>query len=314
MSRHRKPVAGRTSSWRIATALLGVISLVVALAVTGTASAATASPWRVTAEVALTPTGGLPEGGANTAALKLTALAPGSTVDPGTEITYVLQVTNVGGGAEGDVVTVVDDLSGLLGHASVTSTPDQLQAAGLALDTDEGVLTWTPSSAIGHGQYATTTFQVTVDDDVTGKQPLTTAAAPRGETCDVTDCATALTVQGAAEPDATVQDAAGRDASSTGLNGTSTEASDATSQEPETSTSWPWERCDGASRAGTKGSSLSATGSEFTRLGPSRRGSRKVQTRTIRRPAAVAGHRSGPVLADCGRRGGLRYGAAFGTG
>ena len=245
MSRHRKSATGRMTMWRVGAALLGVVSLVVAMAVTGSvASAESPSQWAVTAGVAATPKDGLPSGDA-AAALKLTALAAGSTVQPGDRLTYVLQVTNNSGTAAGaQSVTVVDDVSALLAHATITSTADELTAAGIVVDKQAGTLSWTPSGALAGGQYATATFQATVNDDVTGDVALKTSAAADGESCDVATCATSLTVQGtpvtsSAAPTTDKPTAQAADATTT--DGTTSQQPSTSSQSaaPSTSSSQP---------------------------------------------------------------------------
>jgi len=64
----------------------------------------------------------------------------GSTVHPGATITYRLKATSQRPLPAG--ATVVDDLSGLLGHASIATTSAGLAGHGLTLDRGGRKLTW----------------------------------------------------------------------------------------------------------------------------------------------------------------------------
>jgi hypothetical protein len=125
--------------------------------------------------------------------------ASGGTVDPGATVTYTLEATSLVAQPSG--ATVIDDLSGLLGHATVASTQAELTRQALAIDLRAKTLTWTVPERSGPGtanSVATATFQVVVSAAAPGGTKLTTAAAPQGDSCRaVGGCATTLTVAGA---------------------------------------------------------------------------------------------------------------------
>ncbi|MBN0039096.1 VWA domain-containing protein [Cellulosimicrobium cellulans] len=113
---------------------------------------------------------------------------PGSRVTPGSTITYTLSATDLGGGAERphDLV-VVDDLSGVLAHATLVEASVEASAGTAALDGT--TLTWTvplldPS--------ATLTYQVVVDDDATDVTLTNAVTADGAEACadSAPDCRT----------------------------------------------------------------------------------------------------------------------------
>src|SRR5262245_47387609 len=122
----------------------------------------------------------------------------GGTVAPGATVTYTLEARNQQPPPPGS--TVVDDLSGLLDHATVVTRPEDLEQRGLALDAKAERLIWTPSGLGGPGTPsggAKASFEVAVAADAPGGAELTTAAFPEGESCSAGDpCATSLTVAG----------------------------------------------------------------------------------------------------------------------
>lgn len=109
----------------------------------------------------------------------------GSTVQPGSTVTYTLTVTNTSDAAVNDAV-VTDDLSGVLDNASLVSVPD-----GASLS--ETTLTWTVPPLAAEGDVATLTYQVEVDADAYDVT-LTNAATPgEGGTCVI--CTTTVTTR-----------------------------------------------------------------------------------------------------------------------
>src|SRR5262245_5260511 len=131
--------------------------------------------------------------------------ASGSAVDAGATVTYTLTATSLEALPSGG--TIIDDLSGLLGHATVASSEADLAKQSIAVDPNANTLTWaTPVLGAPGTQtsVATASFQVVVDGSAAGGTKLTTAAAAKGITCNSSDgCATALTVAGAPAPPAT---------------------------------------------------------------------------------------------------------------
>ncbi|HKE71996.1 MAG TPA: hypothetical protein VKB57_00165 [Acidimicrobiales bacterium] len=127
----------------------------------------------------------------------------GGSVAPGATVTYTLEAGSQQPPPQG--ATVVDDLSGLLDHATVVTPPTELARRGLALDKKAERLTWTPAGLGGPdtpSATATASFEVAVAADAAGGAELTTAAFPEGESCAAGDpCATSLTVAG--DPPAT---------------------------------------------------------------------------------------------------------------
>lgn len=106
----------------------------------------------------------------------------GTAVDPGDVITYVLTGVNTGETAL-DTVEIVDDLSGLLEHATLDGDPVATIAGGTAapvmVDGDE--LSWTGTLAVG--QTVTITYSVTVAPDAVGaviENSATATAKPPG--------------------------------------------------------------------------------------------------------------------------------------
>jgi hypothetical protein len=65
----------------------------------------------------------------------------GGTVHPGSTVTYTLTARSLQ--PLPTAATVVDDLSGLLGNASIASGASELAKNGLALDAAHRTLTWT---------------------------------------------------------------------------------------------------------------------------------------------------------------------------
>jgi len=122
--------------------------------------------------------------------------ASGGSVAPGATVTYTLSAQPLQPLPQG--ATVVDDLSGLLSHATIATPATQLASEGLALDPTAMTLTWTlPVVAASVTASAATPvqFQVTVAPDAPSGAALTTAASPQGGTCSAGDpCATTLTV------------------------------------------------------------------------------------------------------------------------
>src|SRR5262245_14800189 len=122
----------------------------------------------------------------------------GGTVAPGATVTYTLEASSRQPQPQG--ATVVDDLSGLLDHATVVTPPAALAQRGLDLDTKAERLTWTLPALGGPGTPgggATASFEVALASDAPGGAKLTTAASPQGGTCSAGDpCATSLTVAG----------------------------------------------------------------------------------------------------------------------
>jgi len=124
--------------------------------------------------------------------------ASGSTVDPGTTITYTLTARSPQPFATG--ATVVDDLSGLLSNASITSSAGELARSGLAPDATHKALTWTLPAlgSPGAPTSATATFEAQVAPSAPGGAKPSTAAALQGTSCVVGDpCATARPATGA---------------------------------------------------------------------------------------------------------------------
>jgi hypothetical protein len=125
--------------------------------------------------------------------------ASGGTVDPGATVTYTLKVSGVVAQPSG--ATVIDDLSGLLGAATVASTQADLTRQALAIDLRAKTLTWTVPARSAPGipdSVATATFQAVVSATAPGGTKLATAAAQRGDSCrSGGGCATTLTVAGA---------------------------------------------------------------------------------------------------------------------
>ena len=108
--------------------------------------------------------------------------ASGTALDPGDVITYVLTGVNTGETAL-DSVEIVDDLSGVLDHASLDGTPVATIVGGAAapvvVDGDE--LSWTGALAVG--QTVTITYSVTVGPDAAGElleNSATAVATPPG--------------------------------------------------------------------------------------------------------------------------------------
>ncbi len=108
--------------------------------------------------------------------------ASGTAVDPGDVITYVLTGVNTGETAL-DSVEIVDDLSGVLDHASIDGDPVVTivgsTAAPAVVDGDE--LSWTGALAVG--QTVTITYSVTVGPDAAGElleNSATAVATPPG--------------------------------------------------------------------------------------------------------------------------------------
>ena len=127
--------------------------------------------------------------------LRVTATAKpasGGSVHAGDTITYTLSATSEQPIADGQ--PVVDDLSGLLDHAGLVGTPDELAEHGLTLDPETEKLTWElPGTAVG--SEASTSFRVAVAASAPDGAALTTSAAPPGDTCHAGDsCATRIVV------------------------------------------------------------------------------------------------------------------------
>ena len=111
--------------------------------------------------------------------------ATGSAVMPGETITYTLTGRDNGATAL-DPVTITDDLSGVLAHASMTSAPvatihgpDATDTLAPLLDGDQ--LTWV--GALEPGQWVEITYTVTVDADAAGaviENAATSSATPPG--------------------------------------------------------------------------------------------------------------------------------------
>jgi hypothetical protein len=122
--------------------------------------------------------------------------ASGSKVDPGASVTYTLNAQPQQALPQG--ATVVDDLSGLLGDASVATSATDLANQGLTLDPKTMTLTWTlPASNALNAPSAPdkASFEVSVAADLPAGTQLTTAASLQGGTCSPGDpCATSLTV------------------------------------------------------------------------------------------------------------------------
>src|SRR4051794_24176174 len=129
------------------------------------------------------------------AALRVTATAKpasGSVVDAGDTIIYTLKATNEQAAADGQ--QVVDDLSGVMDNADLSSTADELAKSSLKLDPQAKKLTWA-LPALAAGSEACTSFRVTVAEGAPDGAALTTSAAPTGDSCsEGGDCATRITV------------------------------------------------------------------------------------------------------------------------
>src|SRR5262245_11499965 len=74
----------------------------------------------------------------------------GGTVAPGATVTYTLEASSRQPQPQG--ATVIDDLSGLLDHATVATPPVALAQRGLDLDTKAERLTWTLPALGGAGE------------------------------------------------------------------------------------------------------------------------------------------------------------------
>ena len=166
----------RGHAWRVGV-LVAVATIVLGLlAPTGVALAVTVSaPLRVSAT-------------ANPAS--------GGAVRAGDTVTYTLDA--ISEQAVPDGAQVIDDLSGVLEHASILSTAGELADRGLKLDSQGKTLTWKvpalsePGTA---GSTASTSFRVTVADKAPDGAELTTSAALAGDTCAKgSGCDTTLTV------------------------------------------------------------------------------------------------------------------------
>ena len=122
--------------------------------------------------------------------------ASGGKVDPGASVTYTLNAQPQQPLPQG--ATVVDDLSGLLSHGSVTTSGTDLAHQGLILDPRAMTLTWTLPASNALNAASTPdkiSFEASVAADVPAGTPLTTAATLQGGTCSPGDpCATSLTV------------------------------------------------------------------------------------------------------------------------
>ncbi|HVH93725.1 MAG TPA: hypothetical protein VM688_02275, partial [Nocardioidaceae bacterium] len=123
--------------------------------------------------------------------LRVTATAKpasGSVVDAGDTIIYTLKATNEEPEADGQ--QVVDDLSGVLDNADLSSTAEELAKSGLNLDPQAKKLTWA-LPALAAGSEASTSFRVTVAEGAPDGAALTTSAAPPGDSCsEGADCST----------------------------------------------------------------------------------------------------------------------------
>lgn len=113
---------------------------------------------------------------------KTVSPASGTAVDPGDVLTYVLTGVNTGDTAL-DPVAIVDDLSGVLEHATFNGDAVATIVGGTAapaiLDGDE--LSWTGALAVG--QMVTVTYSVTVGADAVGElieNSATATATPPG--------------------------------------------------------------------------------------------------------------------------------------
>ncbi|MBO0810001.1 MAG: hypothetical protein J2P32_17025, partial [Actinobacteria bacterium] len=93
---------------------------------------------------------------------------------------------------------MIDNLSGLLGHASVAISRAGLAKRGLTLNVRAKRLTWkvpAPGTPGGSDNQATASFRAQVSAAVAQGTKLTTAASPQGGTCSAGQpCATTLTV------------------------------------------------------------------------------------------------------------------------
>ena len=120
----------------------------------------------------------------------------GGEVHPGDSISYTLSAVSPGPFPDG--ARVVDDLSGLLDHARVLSTDNELADAGLTLDQQAETMIWDVPAVTGQGTAGspvTAAFRVTVVDTAPAGTQLITGAAPAGGTCGAGDpCGTILTV------------------------------------------------------------------------------------------------------------------------
>src|SRR6478735_532707 len=265
-------VATGNPPWRVGAALIAVITLVTSVMITTSASAS--------------------EDPAPDAAFTVTATSdPAFTgsVAPGADVTYTLKVANTATDSAETSVTVVDDLSKVLAASTITTSPGDLAAAGLALDKDKGTLTWTPAEPIAGGGSSTATFSVTVNDSAADGEALSTTATVQGSdaTCTTGDaCSTTLTVTAPAEStDATVDETPATDAGETADSSSapttssapattkaepSTSAPATTSAEPSTTTSDSSSSSSADSSSSTKAtapSSSSAAASSSTKAG-----------------------------------------------
>jgi uncharacterized repeat protein (TIGR01451 family) len=169
--------------------------------------------WRAAIPIvglALAPVGGLvmPAAANSSAASGLVTVSAtvspssGGTVQAGATVTYTLHATSQQPLPQG--ATVVDDLAGWAGSATVTTSNADLAQRGLALNASADQLTWrvpalgTPGTS---STQAVTSFQATVAADAPPGKTLTTSAFPQGGTCSAGgSCATTLTVTGSPTP------------------------------------------------------------------------------------------------------------------
>ena len=104
----------------------------------------------------------------------------GSTVAPGSTVTYQLTVTNISDAVVSNAV-VTDDLADALAHGTLVAVP-----AGATLDGT--VLHWTVPTLPAKGNQATLVYQIRIDADAQGVTIDNVATPGPGGSC--TTCAT----------------------------------------------------------------------------------------------------------------------------
>jgi len=107
----------------------------------------------------------------------------GAQVAPGQTVTYTLKATN-SGNTDLNPVTLTDDLSGVLAHATLTGTPTASVTGGGSapaptISSDSATLTW--AGDVPAGQTVTVTYAVVVNADVTPADVMTNHVVGTGE-------------------------------------------------------------------------------------------------------------------------------------
>ena len=108
--------------------------------------------------------------------------APGSTVQPGSTITYTLTATNTSDNATLSGATATDDLSDVLKHGTLVSVPADATLDGTTL-------TWQIPD-LAPGESATLMYQVRLDDDAWNVTVTNVATPGNGGECPPAECTT----------------------------------------------------------------------------------------------------------------------------